>query len=127
MKYGRVAALIAVIGLIGLGLGRLHAQGTPAAPNLLQALRWRNIGPDRGGRVTSVAGLVNDRMTYYMGATGGGVWKTTDAGINWTNISDRYFRLGGLDCGERVGSQHGLCGDGRGVFAVEYFTWRWDV
>jgi photosystem II stability/assembly factor-like uncharacterized protein len=96
MKYGRVAALIAVMGLIGLGIGRLHAQGTPAATNLFQGLRWRNIGPDRGGRVTTVSGLVNDRMTYYMGATGGGVWKTTDAGINWTNISDRYFKTGSV-------------------------------
>ncbi len=56
-----------------------------------RALQWRSIGPDRGGRVTTVAGLVNDRMVYYMGATGGGVWKTADAGITWANVSDHYF------------------------------------
>jgi photosystem II stability/assembly factor-like uncharacterized protein len=71
----------------------LHAQQDP---KVYQALRWRSIGPDRGGRVTTVTGLVNDRMVYYMGATGGGVWKTVDAGINWTNISDHYFKTGSV-------------------------------
>lgn len=65
-------------------------------PSMLQALRWRSIGPDRGGRVTSVAGLPKDRLTYYMGATGGGVWKTVDGGIHWTPISDRYFKTGSV-------------------------------
>ncbi|MGH9594633.1 MAG: WD40/YVTN/BNR-like repeat-containing protein, partial [Bryobacteraceae bacterium] len=66
------------------------------SPNIFRVLRWRSIGPERGGRVTAVAGLVNDRMVYYMGATGGGVWKTEDAGINWTPISDRYFKTGSV-------------------------------
>ncbi|HET9402160.1 MAG TPA: hypothetical protein VFO34_14540 [Candidatus Acidoferrales bacterium] len=70
-----------------------HAQTDPSA---FQALRWRSIGPERGGRVTAVAGLPGDRLTYYMGATGGGVWKTADAGINWTPISDRYFKTGSV-------------------------------
>lgn len=65
-------------------------------PNAGQALRWRSVGPDRGGRVTAVAGIPNDRMTYYMGATGGGVWKTTNAGISWAPISDRYFKTGSV-------------------------------
>lgn len=65
-------------------------------PNTFRALRWRSIGPDRGGRATAVAGVVTDRMTYYMGATGGGVWKTINAGITWTPISDRYFKTGSV-------------------------------
>jgi photosystem II stability/assembly factor-like uncharacterized protein len=65
-------------------------------PKSYQALRWRSIGPDRGGRVTAVGGVVNDRLVYYMGATGGGVWKTVDAGITWTPISDRYFKTGSV-------------------------------
>src|SRR5580700_9095904 len=71
----------------------LHAQYNSKS---YQALRWRSIGPDRGGRVTAVGGVVNDRLVYYMGATGGGVWKTVDAGITWTPISDRYFKTGSV-------------------------------
>ena len=65
-------------------------------PRLYQGLRWRSIGPERGGRATAVAGLPGDRMTYYMGATGGGVWKTTNAGISWAPVSDRYFKTGSV-------------------------------
>ncbi len=60
-------------------------------PALFQALAWRNIGPFRGGRVTAVAGHPDQQFTYYMGATGGGVWKTENGGISWQNISDGFF------------------------------------
>ncbi len=63
---------------------------------LYQALEWRNIGPTRGGRVTTVSGVPNDPMIYYMGATGGGLWKTEDAGIAWRNISDGFFKTGSV-------------------------------
>lgn len=63
---------------------------------LYNALEWRNIGPFRGGRATAVAGVVQDPMTYYMGATGGGVWKTDDAGKSWKNISDGFFNTGSV-------------------------------
>lgn len=52
---------------------------------------FRMIGPFRGGRVTAVTGIADNPNTYFMGSTGGGVWKTTDAGLNWKNISDGYF------------------------------------
>jgi photosystem II stability/assembly factor-like uncharacterized protein len=55
------------------------------------SLAWRNIGPQRGGRSVAVAGSVARPMEYYMGTTGGGVFKTTDGGENWLPISDRYF------------------------------------
>jgi len=55
------------------------------------ALRYRMIGPLRGGRVTTVTGVPSQPFTFYLGSTGGGVWKTTDAGHNWANISDGYF------------------------------------
>lgn len=54
-------------------------------------LQWRNIGPWRGGRSAAVAGVSDNPNLYYMGATGGGVWRTTDAGNSWHNISDGYF------------------------------------
>jgi len=63
---------------------------------LYKALQWRNIGPFRGGRVCAVAGVPGQPLTYYFGATGGGVWKTEDAGITWKNISDGYFKTGSV-------------------------------
>jgi photosystem II stability/assembly factor-like uncharacterized protein len=61
-----------------------------------QALEWRNIGPFRGGRSVAVAGHPENAMVYYMGTTGGGVWKTTDAGLSWTNISDGFLKTGSV-------------------------------
>lgn len=55
-------------------------------------LQWRCIGPFRGGRSVAVSGDPNDRNVYYFGSTGGGVWKTTDGGQYWRNVSDRYFK-----------------------------------
>src|SRR3989454_4765572 len=60
------------------------------------ALHWRSIGPYRGGRVTAVAGVATQPFVYYMGATGGGVWKTEDAGGTWRNISDGFFKTGSV-------------------------------
>src|SRR2546422_2714981 len=56
------------------------------------ALEWRNIGPWRGGRVGAVAADPNDTQTFYFGSTGGGVWKSTDAGMYWENVSDGFFK-----------------------------------
>ncbi len=55
------------------------------------SLKWRNIGPFRGGRSVAVSGVNGDPLTYYMGTVGGGVWKTEDAGLSWKNISDGFF------------------------------------
>lgn len=62
--------------------------------SLMHGLKWRNIGPFRGGRSVASTGVVGQPLTYYMGSTGGGVWKTTDAGISWKNISDGHFKTG---------------------------------
>jgi photosystem II stability/assembly factor-like uncharacterized protein len=61
-------------------------------PNLLQSLRWRLIGPFRGGRCVAVTGDPVDPMTFYFGSTGGGVWKSTDGGNYWQNVSDGFFQ-----------------------------------
>ena len=63
-------------------------------PELMSSLKWREIGPWRGGRVTAVTGVPGNDRLYYMGATGGGVWKTVNAGITWENISDEHFNVG---------------------------------
>ncbi|MCE2531279.1 MAG: glycosyl hydrolase, partial [Acidimicrobiia bacterium] len=57
---------------------------------LYQSMRWRNVGPFRGGRAVAAAGVPDDRLTYYMGTAGGGVWKTSDAGISWRPITDGF-------------------------------------
>lgn len=65
-------------------------------PAQFTAMRWRNIGPYRGGRVAAVAGVSDKPLVYYFGATGGGVWKTEDAGLNWSNVSDGDFNSGSI-------------------------------
>src|SRR6476660_2013997 len=60
-------------------------------PALLSKVKYRLVGPFRGGRSGAVTGSYQDRNTFYFGATGGGVWKTTDGGSNWKNITDKYF------------------------------------
>ncbi len=64
--------------------------------SLFHGLKWRNIGPFRGGRSVASTGVIGQPHTYYMGSTGGGVFKTTDDGITWGNISDKFFKTGSV-------------------------------
>lgn len=61
-----------------------------------KGLKWRNIGPFRGGRANAISGVVQDDNVYYVGYTGGGIAKTDDAGITWKNISDGFFKVGSI-------------------------------
>ena len=77
----------------------VHAQAAaqPSAagtidPLLFGGLRWRSLGPARGGRSQAVAGSASRPNEYYFGATGGGLWKTTDGGLTWRAVSDRFFK-----------------------------------
>ena len=63
----------------------------PVPEVLFDTFEWRLVGPFRGGRVAAVCGTASDRNIYYFGGTGGGVWKTTDAGKTWQNVSDGKF------------------------------------
>jgi photosystem II stability/assembly factor-like uncharacterized protein len=77
----------------------VQAQTAPTAPastidSLLKPVKWRSIGPFRGGRSVAASGVVGDDKTYYMGTTGGGLWKTGNMGISWRNVSDGYFKTG---------------------------------
>jgi photosystem II stability/assembly factor-like uncharacterized protein len=74
---------------------QVPAQGAPApsgASSLFSELRWRSIGPNRGGRSQAVAGSTSRPLEYYFGATGGGLWKTTDGGTTWRAVSDPFFK-----------------------------------
>lgn len=74
---------------------RKKAQTVATIPDsLFHTVKFRNIGPFRGGRSVAATGVVGQPMTYYMGSVGGGVYKTTDDGITWKNISDDFFKTG---------------------------------
>ncbi len=64
-----------------------------AAPDLahFKAMKWREVGPYRGGRSAAVEGVASQPNTYYFGSAGGGVWKTVDAGVTWKPVSDGFF------------------------------------
>ncbi len=62
--------------------------GAQVSPELYNGLKWRLIGPFRGGRVVAVAGVPGNATTFYFGSVDGGVWKTTDAGLVWTPVFD---------------------------------------
>src|SRR5215467_11273539 len=79
---------------LALALSALHAQSPN--PAMWSNFRYRMIGPERGGRVTAVTGVPSQPYTFYMGSTGGGVWKTMDAGHSWVNVSDGFFSVGSM-------------------------------
>jgi photosystem II stability/assembly factor-like uncharacterized protein len=83
-----------------LSIFNLSAQSSKTTSDdyntIFKPMKWRSIGPFRGGRSVASVGVVGDPRTYYMGTTGGGLWKTEDAGISWRNISDGYFKTGSV-------------------------------
>lgn len=82
--------------LLFLSLTAQPANAQSDLDTYFQPVKWRNIGPFRGGRSVGSSGVVGDPMTAYMGTTGGGLWKTEDAGQHWANISDGYFQTGSV-------------------------------
>ncbi len=98
-------ALPALLLLVGPALAAAQARSNAATPvaarpdsawREVTGLGWRNIGPSRGGRSVAVAGIAGQPLTYFAGYTGGGLWRTDDAGINWRNISDGQFTSSSL-------------------------------
>jgi photosystem II stability/assembly factor-like uncharacterized protein len=100
MKISAVVRQSMVVVVIAIGLflslPQVSAQQGANDVNLIKGLKYRQIGPYRGGRVTAVAGVNSQPNVYYFGATGGGVWKTTDSGLNWQPVSDGFFKTGSV-------------------------------
>src|SRR4029078_2533798 len=85
----RKSVILCLALVLTFSAASIHAQNSaPQKPDLLKALQYRSIGPYRGGRCAAVAGVASQPSVFYYGATGGGVWKTTDGGINWESLSD---------------------------------------
>jgi photosystem II stability/assembly factor-like uncharacterized protein len=86
--------------------------------SFFKPVKWRCIGPYRGGRSVCATGVVNNISTYYMGTTGGGLWKTEDMGITWNNISDGYFKTGSVGAVAVAESNANIVYVGMGEHAV---------
>jgi photosystem II stability/assembly factor-like uncharacterized protein len=102
LTIGLLAVALAVSTVPAVATGPAQEAGQEddpnviVAPELFGAMKYRSIGPSRGGRSTAVAGVPSDPLVYYFGATGGGVWKTTSAGQEWENVSDGFFGVGSI-------------------------------
>src|SRR5688572_2400756 len=110
MRRELAVSIVALAAVVAVQLNRepvAGAQGAApgaqaAAPSSVvgpvhyQDLRWRNVGPTRGGRVTAFAGVRTKVCTFYMGGTGGGVFKTENCGQDWTPISDGQIATGSI-------------------------------
>ncbi len=115
--------VLATISYCGNAL--VHAQSsepslTKASASHLQALQYRNVGPTRGGRATAVVGVANDDQTYYLGGVGG-VWKTSNAGISWNNVTDGFVQsssVGDIDVCQ-AHPNHVIVGMGESPFRRE--------
>ena len=91
--------LIAIICAATLFVSPTHAvvqEPAEGLDKLYEVVKWRNIGPFRGGRSVCASGVIGDSQTYFMGTTGGGLWKTSDAGQHWANVSDGFFKTGSV-------------------------------
>lgn len=88
--FSALALLFSAL-LLTAGAAGAERAGSSGDPEILDALEYRLIGPYRGGRSATVTGVPGDRSTYYFGSVGGGVWKSTDGGAKWRNVSDGFF------------------------------------
>ena len=88
MRYSYAPwAALALTAAALVGTDRVSAQET-YSDAFWSSMEWRNVGPPRGGRSTAVAGSAARPLEYYFGATGGGLWKTTDGGLEWSPVTD---------------------------------------
>ena len=88
MYRARIAAIILAPVMAFATLPRLTAQSAAINPALFSGLKWRMVGPFRAGRVNAITGVIGQPNTFYFGAVGGGLWKSTNIGRTWTPIFD---------------------------------------
>jgi len=95
----------------------LTATANNSLNSFLKPLKWRNVGPFRGGRSVTSCGVESNPQVYYMGTTGGGVWKTENAGWTWFNVSDGFFKTGSVGAVAVAGSDPNVVYVGMGEHA----------
>src|SRR5438094_549484 len=90
-RFAVYSAFLLVASLAGVGQVSLHSQTLAQTldDKALKGMKWRQIGPFRGGRALAVTGVAGDPETYYFGAVAGGVWKTQNGGLTWTPMTDK--------------------------------------
>ena len=121
MRYMKTTTKVVMVVSLFFGSLTCFAADT-VDPELLSAMEWRLVGPFRGGRVTTVAGVPDKPQLYYMGATGGGVWKTENAGLTWENISDGFFNVGTIGAIAVAESDHNVIYVGTGEKSIRGVT-----
>ena len=126
--------MLAATALVALSSTAQKKQAAPVTNDdsiVFSKVKYRSIGPYRGGRSGAVAGDLQQKNTFYFGGTGGGVWKTIDGGSNWKNISDKYFG-GSIGCVSIAPSDNTILyvGEGenslRGNVSEGFGIWRSD-
>ena len=90
MKTSNYTCLMVLI-LSNFCFAQKNSSEQDTSTSLFKSLKYRTVGPARGGRVTTVTGVAKQPGTFYLGASGGGVWKSTDYGTTWNNVSDGFF------------------------------------
>jgi photosystem II stability/assembly factor-like uncharacterized protein len=114
-------ALVALYPASGPRFSPLHAQQpstTIVTPAMYQDLRWRTVGPHRGGRSTAAVGVRTQPNVFYMGGTGGGVWKTENYGITWMPVSDGQIPTGSIGAIDVADSNPSIVYVGSGSEAI---------
>jgi photosystem II stability/assembly factor-like uncharacterized protein len=94
------------------------AKDSTGLNSYFKPVKWRCIGPFRGGRSNCATGVPDNPMVYYQGTTGGGVWKTEDMGLSWKNISDGYFKTGSVGAVAVADSDPNIVYVGMGEHAI---------
>jgi photosystem II stability/assembly factor-like uncharacterized protein len=91
---GTICNILALAMVVSTVASQAAQSSVASLDSAFKPVKWRSIGPFRGGRSVAASGVVGDDKTYYMGTTGGGLWKSDNMGISWRNISDGFFRTG---------------------------------
>ena len=92
----RISLALVFLLSLGFAAAAVAQDDAPAGDPYLAGLEYRMVGPYRGGRVTTVTGVPGENHTFYMGSSGGGVWRTEDAGETWRNLTDGQIGAGGI-------------------------------